>query len=519
MRIAVEGCAHGELEKIYDVIQEIEVREHYKVDLLICCGDFQSNRNLADLQCMAVPKKYLDMCSFYKYYSGEKVAPILTIFIGGNHESSNFLQELGYGGWVAPNIYYLGYAGVITVNGIRIGGISGIFKGYNFNKGHFEMAPYDENNKKSVYHIRSLEVFRLKQLSPDIDIMLSHDWPANIYNYGNLNQLLRFKPYFREDIENNRLGSPPCEDLLFTLRPRNWFSAHLHCRFDATVDHNESERTHFLALDKCLPRRHFLEVILFGEEERIIEGEPRKEIELCYDLEWLTILSLTNNLLNVKSSYTKLPREVQPNDDQVRCNFNPTNEEMDVVMKKFDGDLKIPRNFVKTVRAFDPNVDSKNFHHINVEVTAELNPQTTQFCEKLGIDDPMYLALVFAGRDVSSAASHLESTKKLEEKTTEVSTKRAPLSSFLPKPKWSEEIDLDDLEEDASVDEKIEPSIEDKSETPEPQPTVTPDSSTTVPDSSTEVSQPIVSTSTDLPPVKKFKRRNQDIYTADDEET
>lgn len=66
MRIAVEGCAHGELEKIYDVIQEIEVREHYKVDLLICCGDFQSNRNLADLQCMAVPKKYLDMCSFYK---------------------------------------------------------------------------------------------------------------------------------------------------------------------------------------------------------------------------------------------------------------------------------------------------------------------------------------------------------------------------------------------------------------------------------------------------------------------
>jgi len=32
----------------------------------------------------------------------------LTIFIGGNHEASNYLQELPYGGWVAPNIYYLG---------------------------------------------------------------------------------------------------------------------------------------------------------------------------------------------------------------------------------------------------------------------------------------------------------------------------------------------------------------------------------------------------------------------------
>ena len=44
----------------------------------------------------------------YRYYSGEKTAPVLTLFIGGNHEASNYLQELPYGGWVAPKIYYLG---------------------------------------------------------------------------------------------------------------------------------------------------------------------------------------------------------------------------------------------------------------------------------------------------------------------------------------------------------------------------------------------------------------------------
>lgn len=43
-----------------------------------------------------------------RYYSGEKKAPVLTIFIGGNHEASNYLQELPYGGWVAPNIFYMG---------------------------------------------------------------------------------------------------------------------------------------------------------------------------------------------------------------------------------------------------------------------------------------------------------------------------------------------------------------------------------------------------------------------------
>lgn len=66
MRIVVEGCAHGDLDRIYDVIQSIEQKQGRKVDLLICCGDFQSTRNLADLACMAVPPKYLDMCSFYK---------------------------------------------------------------------------------------------------------------------------------------------------------------------------------------------------------------------------------------------------------------------------------------------------------------------------------------------------------------------------------------------------------------------------------------------------------------------
>ena len=77
---------------------------------------------------MACPDKYKSMCSFYKYYSGEAIAPVLTVFIGGNHEATNYLQELAYGGWVAPNIFYLGYAGVVEVNGVRIGGLSGIYK-------------------------------------------------------------------------------------------------------------------------------------------------------------------------------------------------------------------------------------------------------------------------------------------------------------------------------------------------------------------------------------------------------
>lgn len=65
---------------------------------------------------------------------------------------------------MAPNIYYLGYAGVVQVAGVRIAGLSGIFKGRDYKMGHFEKSPFTDNSMRSVYHIRNLDVYRLKQV-------------------------------------------------------------------------------------------------------------------------------------------------------------------------------------------------------------------------------------------------------------------------------------------------------------------------------------------------------------------
>ena len=69
--------------------------------------------------------------------------PILTIFIGGNHEASNYLREMFYGGWAAPNIYFLGSSGVIDVKlpnnkFFTLGGISGIEQFHDLKKGFYE---------------------------------------------------------------------------------------------------------------------------------------------------------------------------------------------------------------------------------------------------------------------------------------------------------------------------------------------------------------------------------------------
>lgn len=222
----------------------IDRKEEKKTDLLILCGDVQTLRNVSDLHCLAVPEKYKKLGDFHHYYNGQREAPILTLLIGGNHEASNYLWELYYGGWVAPNMYFLGEAGCIEVGGLTIAGISGIYKSHDFTLGRFESMPYNGSTVRSVYHTRSYDTFRLHLLSHlqasinRPDIVLSHDWPNTIEQSGDVRWLMQKKPFFRDEIKSRSLGSPPLMDLLHDLKPRYWFSAHLHVRFAAQVRHN-----------------------------------------------------------------------------------------------------------------------------------------------------------------------------------------------------------------------------------------------------------------------------------------
>ena len=140
---------------------------------------------------------------FYKYYKGERIAPILTIYVGGNHEAVNYHRELHYGGWVAPNIYYLGCSNVIRYKGLRIGALSGIWKTEDYDRGYYEVVPFHTENGKfdsgaiSSFHYRRLELLKLLAYPSPLDIMISHDWPSRMFHYGNTQELVRQKPFFQ----------------------------------------------------------------------------------------------------------------------------------------------------------------------------------------------------------------------------------------------------------------------------------------------------------------------------------
>ncbi|SCU93971.1 LAFA_0F19174g1_1 [Lachancea sp. 'fantastica'] len=287
LSIAVQGCAHGELSTIY---KAIEGRCKTKLpDLLIILGDFQSMRDEQDLESIAVPEKYKKMGDFYKYYTGELVAPLPTIFIGGNHECMRGLAELPFGGFVAKNFYYMGYSGSIVIKGIEISGLSGIYKRHDFNAARPSLSNIESEGwgkyVRNLYHVRKSDVLPLFMLE-HTDVMLSHDWPNGVVQHGDTKRLLKLKPFFKEDIRRNNLGSPVSWQLLRKLMPTWWLSAHLHVRFEAEVVSNKrgleepnpdeidldldfdtqkpaptKTATKFLALDKCGRNRKHLEFI------------------------------------------------------------------------------------------------------------------------------------------------------------------------------------------------------------------------------------------------------------------
>lgn len=506
VRLAIEGCGHGTLHAIYaSVAESCKQKGWPDVDLLIIGGDFQAVRNAYDLNCVSMPAKYREMCDFHEYYSGQRTAPYLTIFVGGNHEASNYLFELYYGGWVAPNIYYMGAANVLRFGPLRIASLSGIWKGYNYQKPHHERLPYNETDMKSIYHVRELDVRKLLQLKTQVDIGISHDWPKGVEWKGNWKQLFRFKQHLEPDARSGQLGSVAAQHVMNWLRPKWWFSAHLHCKYAALVDHekkdisqlqlsgtnteamrvkNENEinldddddiagpshqsvaqndanththknadeidlgmdnddddtdivksapfsrrmvyangnegvrvteldedvraalpssfrpppppaqeqhprgivnkNTQFLALDKCLPNRHFLQLMSVLENTTDQYARP---FNLMYDREWLAI---------TRTFAIDQPLQLGDPESQVP-KARPQAEYDDMIDKRrmwvdqniSDSDLMVPENFEVTA----PIYDGGNWNLPQYAQVMEYpNPQTARFCKLLQIPNPFEIS-------------------------------------------------------------------------------------------------------------------------------
>ena len=300
INIIVTGCIHGCMDKMYKDIQEFEKQNKKKIDLVLCTGDFETMRNEEDLQFLSCPEHYRTMGDFHKYYSSKVKAPYLTIFIGGNHEASNYLEQIYYGGYVAENIYYLGRGGVINVKGLRIGGISGIFNKFDYFRGHFEKNENDiKGDKKSIFHYREFEIAKMSHIKNKLDIFMTHDWPTNIIDSKDFNRIFKLYPQNKETILAGTLGSFPAEFILKLLKPNYYICGHMHFYYTNVINN-----TKIYAFDKCVKKRHYFDLI---EVKPSLKEFDVEDNNIYIDPEWMAITNALNEFFpNEDKNYSLL---------------------------------------------------------------------------------------------------------------------------------------------------------------------------------------------------------------------
>lgn len=133
--------------------------------------------------------------------------------------------------------------------------------------------------------MRAYDTFKLHQVNEPVDLMVSHDWPSGIEFNGDTDTLLRTKPWFKSDIEKGELGSPPARSLLYKLRPRYWFSAHMHVKFAAVVDHEEKGGAETQAGPEKRREEVKQGVEIQGEAALEVKNPDELEIELDMDMD------------------------------------------------------------------------------------------------------------------------------------------------------------------------------------------------------------------------------------------
>ena len=218
MRLAVLGDIHGFFGKAAKLLTSYQEAKRLKIDYALQVGDLMPNRNAIDMEFSAAfEKKYRYPGDFGQYDSGELLFPCPLLFIGGNHDPYNWLDDYPGGGWLNDWLYYFGRATSTEHEGLNICAISGIWhpkKSLATERALMPATHTAADRKAFTYSVQGEVEALIEEEKTDIpcDILLLHDWPAGLDK----------RPF---------VGSPLNREAILAIKPKRTFCGHMHKHF------------------------------------------------------------------------------------------------------------------------------------------------------------------------------------------------------------------------------------------------------------------------------------------------
>jgi lariat debranching enzyme len=206
--IAVSGDWHKRDRDIYGVLKTWEKNRHKKIDAVLCTGDLDAvvhrDEEEADIDSLIL-----------EYAFGRRKAPMPTYFISGNNDEYDYLNRFRQGGFIAPNFYYLGRNGMVDVKGIKIAGLSGVFR-----KDMYQLPLDAYPNFLEWQFYREQEIAEIMKYKADI--VLFHNWIKPFSSIENSDIPLGFPKSQRRDTQDNHLL-----EVVQAMQPRYVFMGHM----------------------------------------------------------------------------------------------------------------------------------------------------------------------------------------------------------------------------------------------------------------------------------------------------
>lgn len=175
----------------------------------------------------------------------------------------------------------------------------------------------------------------------------------------------------------------------------------------------EKKETYFLALDKCLPKREFLQVLKLNSGEKGLESRimtentnlnelnhglnPQAEIEMYFDAEWLGILSCIDELYDKMKEKTRFFEYSKENPYSLSETGWRKSKEFEI----FEENVKMQKERIKVL---DLKIKRENFTNQRSDLPGKkvaVNQQTSRILEIIGMKPEKFEGILYYGDNVN----------------------------------------------------------------------------------------------------------------------